>query len=196
MIELGRINRYQDLSRFSVPTGFRGRPAWVVLLWQLVQGTVFAWSPQPAYAWRRNLLRLFGAQVGSGVLVRPTARITYPWKIVLADHAWIGDHTELYSLGSIEIGEHAVISQKCYLCAGTHDYRSIDFPLRTGPIRIEAEAWVATDCFIGPGVTIGLGAIVAACSTVLNDVPGGRIVAGSPAQVKGMRPAAGRPAQV
>jgi len=179
--------RYQDLSAFRVPTGFRGRAGWVVLLWQVVQGTLFAWSPQPAYGWRRGLLRLFGARIGAGVLVRPTARVTYPWKVALADHAWIGDHAELYSLGAIEVGEHAVISQRCYLCTGTHDYQRIDFPLVATPIRVEAQAWVATDCFIGPGVTIGLGAIVAARSTVLSDVAAGLIVAGTPATVKGTR---------
>ena len=179
--------RYQDLSQFQVPADFRGRPAFVVLLWQCVQATLFAWSPQPAYAWRRGLLRAFGAKVGRGVLVRQSARITYPWKVILGDHSWVGDHAELYSLGTIEIGPHAVVSQRTYLCAGTHDYQRIDFPLVAKPVRIEAEAWVAADCFVAPGVTVGHAAVVAARSTVLSDVPPCMIVAGTPAEVKGPR---------
>ncbi|UPJ74486.1 WcaF family extracellular polysaccharide biosynthesis acetyltransferase [Bradyrhizobium sp. 187] len=179
--------RFQDLSQSKVPPGFRGRSGLVVLLWQMVQQTLFAWSPQPAYAWRRFLLRLFGAKVGKGVHLRPTVRITYPWKVKLGNHCWIGDNAELYSLGAITVGAHAVVSQRSYVCAATHDYEDITFPLVAKPVIIECEAWVAADCFIAPGVTIGAGAIVGARSTVLNSVEPATIVAGYPAKFKGLR---------
>ncbi|MDA9405942.1 WcaF family extracellular polysaccharide biosynthesis acetyltransferase [Bradyrhizobium sp. CCBAU 45384] len=179
--------RFQDLSRSKVPPGFRGRSGMTVLLWQVVQQTLFAWSPQPAYGWRRWLLRIFGAEVGQGVLVRPTARVTYPWKVKLGNHCWIGDHAELYSLGPIAVGESAVVSQRSYLCAATHDYKNINFPLIAKQVVIEREAWVAADCFVAPGVTIGKGAIVGARSTVLRDVEARSIVAGNPAIKKGFR---------
>lgn len=179
---------YQDLSRFVVPPGFRGRSGPIVLMWQIVQATLFALSPQPAYAWRRLLLRLFGAEVGKGVLVRPTARVTYPWKVKLGDFCWIGDHAALYSLDAITIGKHAVVSQKSYLCTGAHDASKVTFPLTTAPIVIDDQAWVATDCFVAPGVTVGRGAVVAARSTVLEDVPVGMIVAGTPSSVRKVRP--------
>jgi putative colanic acid biosynthesis acetyltransferase WcaF len=180
--------RYQDLARFKVAPGFRGRSGLVVLLWQTIQATVFAWSPQPAYAWRRWLLKLFGAQVGAGVIIRQTARVTYPWKVVFGDHCWIGDHAEIYSLAPITIGNNAVVSQRSYICAGTHDHHDITFPLVGRPVVIGDEAWIATDCFVAPGVRIGAGSIVAARSTVIADVPDGVIVAGGPAVVKGQRP--------
>lgn len=179
--------RYQDLSSFRVPKGFRGRSGIVVLLWQITQGTLFACSPQPCYGWRRWLLALFGARVGKGVLIRPSARVTYPWKVSLGDFCWIGDNAELYSLGEIEVGAHAVVSQKSYICAGSHNPRDRTFPLTTKPIRIEPEAWIATDCFVGPGVTIGRGAIIAARSTVLHDIPPGMVAAGAPATVRRTR---------
>ena len=179
---------YQDLSRFTVAPGFRGRSGPVVLLWQIVQATAFACSPQPAYAWRAWLLRLFGAKVGVGVIVRQTARITYPWKVEFGDHCWIGDHAEIYSLADITIGRNAVVSQRSYLCAGTHDHHDLTFPLVGKPIVVGDEAWIATDCFVAPGVKIGKGAIVAARSTVLKDIPDAMIAAGHPAVVKGPRP--------
>ncbi|SPP97725.1 WcaF family extracellular polysaccharide biosynthesis acetyltransferase [Bradyrhizobium vignae] len=181
--------RFQDLSRSKVPPGFRGRSGVTVLLWQMVQQTLFAWSPQPAYGWRRWLLRLFGAEVGTGVLVRPTARVTYPWKVKLGDHCWIGDNAELYSLGSITVGNCAVVSQRSYICAATHDHKNITFPLVAKPVVIEREAWIAADCFVAPGVTIGAGAIVGARSTVLRSVTQATIVAGHPAEFKGHRSA-------
>lgn len=179
---------YQDLSQFCVPPGFRGRSKLFVLLWQIVQDTLFAWSPQPAYAWRRGLLRLFGAQVGIGVLVRPSARIVYPWRVILKDYSWIGDHVHLYSLDLITIGPHTVISQRSYLCTGTHDYTNVAFSLLTKPIVVDHQAWIAADTFIAPGVNIGFGSIVAARSSVFHDVPPLAIAAGSPATVRGNRP--------
>lgn len=173
---------YQDLSRFRVSPDFRGRGKLVTLLWQLVQSTLFRLSPQPLFAWRRFLLSAFGAKVGRGVLIRPSARVTYPWKVVFGDYCWIGDDAEIYSLGPITIGANAVVSQRSYICAGTHDYGDIAFPLVAKPVTIEPEAWISTGCFVAPGVTIGRGAIVAACSTVLADVPAAAIVAGAPAR--------------
>lgn len=178
---------YQDLSLFSVAKEFRGRGKLVTLTWQLVQGSLFRFSPQPFYGWRRFLLSLFGAKVGRGVLIRPTARVTYPWKVVLGDYCWIGDDAEIYSLGPITIGAHAVISQRSYICAGTHDYHDILFPLVARPVVVEDEAWVATGCFVAPGVTIGRGAILAACTTAIKDVPAGAIMAGTPAKQVGVR---------
>lgn len=180
--------QYQHLAAFKVAPGFRGRSGLVVLLWQTVQATLFAWSPQPAYGWRRFLLKLFGAKVGKGVLVRQTARITYPWKVSFGDHCWIGDHTEIYSLGTIAIGSHAVVSQRSYICAGTHDHLDVTFPLVSRPVVIGDQAWIATDCYVAPGVRIGTASIVAARSTVLHDVPDAVIAAGTPAAVKGPRP--------
>ncbi|HEX3659999.1 MAG TPA: putative colanic acid biosynthesis acetyltransferase [Acidobacteriaceae bacterium] len=172
----------QDLSSFALPKNFRGRPAWFVQLWWIVQATLFRMSPQVLYGWRRFLLRLFGAKIGRGVIIRPTAEITYPWKLTLGDHCWIGDHATLYTLGEISIGNNAVVSQHCYLAAATHDYTQPTFDMLAKPIIVEPEAWLATRVFVAPGVTVGRGAVVGACSVVLKDVPAMMICAGYPAQ--------------
>jgi putative colanic acid biosynthesis acetyltransferase WcaF len=174
--------RVQDLARFRVPEGFRGRSALTVQLWWLVQATLFRLSPQVAYGWRRWLLRLFGARVGRGVLVRPSVRTTYPWKVVLGERAWIGDDVVLYSLERISVGHDAVVSQRSYLCAGTHDHEQASFPLVGRPIVVGNESWLATDVFIAPGVTIGNGAVVGARSSVFSDLPEMMVCFGTPAQ--------------
>jgi putative colanic acid biosynthesis acetyltransferase WcaF len=174
-------NDFQDLSTFSLPPGFRGRSAFVVQLWWLVQATLFRCSPQFLYGWRRFLLRLFGASIGEHVLIRPTARVQFPWKLRVGDWSWIGDDVVLYSLGQIAIGPHAVVSQRSYICAGSHSYLSKGFDIVAKPVTIESEAWIATDCFVAPGVTIGRGAVVGARSTVLTDMPSGMVCVGSPA---------------
>lgn len=179
--------RFQDLSRFRLPKNFRGRSGVVVLLWQIVQGSLFAWSPQPLYGWRNFLLRCFGAKIGKGVIVRPTVRVTYPWKVEIGNNAWVGDHAELYSLGPILIGRDAVVSQNSYLCTGSHDYTDPTFPIYAKPITVGDEAWVAADVFVAPGITIGAGAVVGARSSVFQDIPECAIAMGSPAAIKGYR---------
>ena len=173
---------YQKLNEFILPADFRGRSAVITQLWWLIQSTLFACSPQFMYSWRNFLLRLFGAKIGKGVIVRPTARITYPWKLTIGDYSWVGDHVELYTLGDITIGENAVVSQKSYLCTGSHDFQSKSFDIYAKPIVIEDEAWVASDVFVAPGVTIGKGAVVGARSSVFEDMPAGMVCAGYPAK--------------
>lgn len=172
--------QYQNLEKFTMPANFRGRNGIVVQLWWVIDAILFRTSPQVLYGWRRFLLRLFGAKIGKKVIIRPTVRVTFPWKVSIGDYAWIGDHAELYSLGEIVIGNNVVISQKSYICTGTHDYRSEAFDIYAKPINIKDKAWIATDVFIGPGVTIGEGAVVGARSTVLRDIEGGWIYAGYP----------------
>jgi len=179
---------YQDLSRFQMPDNFRGKSGLYVQLWWVVQALLFHPSPQIFYGWRRFLLKCFGAKIGNGVIIRPSARITYPWKLTVGDYAWIGDDVVLYTLGEIHIGAHAVVSQRSYICTGSHDYKKDTFDIFSKPIVIEQECWLATDVFIGPGVTIGKGMVIAARSSVYKDiiaVPG--IYKGNPVQRVGDR---------
>ncbi|NBD23609.1 putative colanic acid biosynthesis acetyltransferase [Paenibacillus glycinis] len=176
-----RLDRY-DQSWFA-----RGRSNAVVVLWWLVQGSLFRYSLQPMYAWRRFLLRLFGTEIGEGVQIRPTAKITYPWKLKIGAHTWIGDECELYSLDYIHIGNHCVVSQRSYLCTGSHSLQDPNFGLITKPIAVKDGAWVASDVFIYPGVTIHEMGVAAARSTVTKDIPAGQVYAGTPAKFQKMR---------
>lgn len=128
------------------------------------------------------LLRLFGARIGTHVLIRPTVWVTYPWKVKIGDYSWIGDEVVLYSLGEINIGSHTVISQRSYLCAAAHHYDRIDFAIYADPVLIGEQVWIATDVFIAPGVKVGNGAVVGARSSVFHDLPAGMICYGNPAR--------------
>ncbi len=157
-----------------------GKPKWMILLWWLLQATIFPLTLHAHHAPRRSLLRLFGAKVGKGAVIRPSARFHYPWKVTIGDYSWIGSGVELYSLDWIHIGEHCVISQNSYLCTGSHDLSDPAFGLQTASITLENGVWVATDCFVGPGVTIGANAVVGARSSVFNDLPAQQICLGTP----------------
>jgi len=153
-----------------------GRTLWAVAT------PFFALSPRIWWGWRRVLLRLFGASVGEGVHIYPTARIAIPWHLSLAQRCAVGDRVILYSLGKVSIGERATVSQGAHLCAGTHDLRDPARPLLKLPIQIGDDAWVAADAFIGPGVTVGPGAVVGARAVVMKDVRPGATVVGNPAR--------------
>jgi putative colanic acid biosynthesis acetyltransferase WcaF len=169
-----------DLRQYDQSNFDRGRPGWFILLWWLVQAVFFPLSPHNFNAFRRWLLRLFGAKIGKRVLIRPTARFTYPWKVAIADDSWIGDDVVFYSVDRIQIGSHCVISQKSYLCTGSHDIQAPAFSLITAPIIIENGVWIATDCFIAAGVTIGANTVVGARSSVFRDLPAQQVAWGTP----------------
>ncbi|MGK9253207.1 putative colanic acid biosynthesis acetyltransferase [Paenibacillus sp. D9] len=174
------MNRIR-LDRYNQDWYSRGRSGPVVLLWWLVQGSLFRYSLHPMYGWRRFLLRLFGARIGSGVQIRSTARFTYPWKVSIGDHCWVGDDAEFYSLDEITVGSHCVVSQRSYLCTGSHDIGDPNFGLVTKPVVIRDGAWIASDVFVYPGVTVGTMAVAAARSTVTRSIPDGEVHAGTPA---------------
>ena len=163
----------------SAPTSWKIRR----LLWSMVQSTLYRYSFHTWSNWRSTLLRLFGAKIGKQCSIRRTSRVYYPWLLEMGDLAIVGDRAEIYNLGPVTIGDRAMVSQEAYLCAGTHDYTQLAMPLITRPIIIGSDAWICARAFVGPGVTIGNGAVVGACAVVTKDVAPWKIVAGNPAQV-------------
>ncbi len=161
-------------------TPYPAREVILRLLWLFVQATLFRWSPRPCHGFRAGLLRCFGADIAGPVVIFPTARIVFPWKLSLAARSMIGPHVELYNLAPIRLEYGANLSQHCHLCAGTHDFSRWDMPLVATPIVIGPNAWLGADVFVGPGVTVGELCVVGARSVVVKDLPARRICVGSP----------------
>ena len=128
------------------------------------------------------MLRCFGAKIGRSVHVYPSAMIYLPWNLEAGDESAIGEHVLIYNLGRVTLGARVTISHRAHVCAGTHDYTKPDFPLLRPPIMIGSEAWICADAFVGPGVTIGEGAIVGARAVVVKDIRPWSIVIGNPAR--------------
>jgi putative colanic acid biosynthesis acetyltransferase WcaF len=151
-------------------------------VWLFVQATLFRWSPRPCHRLRAGLLRLFGADIPApgAVVVFPTVRITFPWRLRLAPRTMVGPHVTLYNLAPIRLERGANVSQNCHLCAGTHDYTRWSMPLVARPITIGPNAWLAADVFVGPGVTVGELCVVGARSVVVRDLPPGMVCVGHP----------------
>lgn len=152
-------------------------------LWNIVW--LFLFRPTPRgimYGWRRFLLRLFGARIGKGANILPSCRIWQPWKLKMGEYSCLSEFVYCYSVDYITIGKQAVVSQGAFLCCASHDITSPIMELIHKPIIIGPQAWIAARSFIGPGVTIGVGAVVGACAVVTKDVEPWAVVGGNPAK--------------
>ena len=161
--------------------------SFIIVLWDLIQTCLIHPSPHIFFGWRRFWYRLFGAQIGRGVLIRKSVRCNYPWKVVIGDFAWIGDEAWLYALDHITIGAHAVISQQVYICTGTHEITDPHFGLKIAPIIIGEGAWIALGALVMPGLTVGAGAVVGARSVLTHSAVPMGIYLGTPAKLVGTR---------
>ncbi|MFT5471449.1 MAG: putative colanic acid biosynthesis acetyltransferase WcaF [Verrucomicrobiales bacterium] len=170
------------LDRFQNDDFDRGASRFKEAIWILTKRLFF----QSRFPWpsklKACLLRVFGAKVGRGLVIRPRVNISFPWKLSVGDHVWIGEETLILSLSYVKIGSHVCISQRAFICTGSHDFRAETFDMKTGPIRIEDSSWIAAQAFIGRDVTIGTGSVVSAGSVVLKDVLPGTVVRGNPAE--------------
>ena len=169
------VEKNRGARKYS-PTEMAGR-----VFWSLAQ-PLFRYSPRRCFAWRRFLLRCFGAKIGCGVHIYPSTRIYLPWNLAAGDNSAIGEDVLVYNLGPVTLGERVTISHRAHLCAGTHDHTRADFPLLRPPIAIGSDAWICADAFVGPGVTVGEGSIVGARAVAMKDVRPWMIMVGNPAR--------------
>ena len=150
------------------------------VVWNVAYTFLFRPSPRPCHAWRTFLLRAFGAAIGKQCHVYPKVKIWAPWNLVMDDCAGMADDVTCYSMATVTLGKKVVVSQGAHLCTGTHDYESSSFQLYAQPIVVGDNAWLCAECFIGPGVTIGEGAVIGARSVVTKDMPTWMVCAGQP----------------
>lgn len=184
-----RPRQWVSLAAFRNSGYTPGRSRPIRALWYVISLVVFESGWFPFYGIKRSLLNLFGAKVGTGVVIKPHVRIKFPWNLQIGNQSWIGEDVWIDNLASVTVGPDVCLSQAAYLCTGSHDHQRVTFDLIVKPIVIEAAAWIAARAVILPGVTVGEGAVVAAGSVVTRDVPSGFIVGGSPARVIGERAA-------
>lgn len=153
------------------------------LIWGMVYAFLF--RPTPAWAldrWRVTILRLFGAKIGCGCRVAPSCQIWAPWNLTIGDRTAIAGDVDCYCVSPITLGSNVCISQRSYLCTASHDISSIKRPLKHKPINVQDHAWVCAEAFVGPGVSIGEGSVVAARALVTKDVAAWTVVGGNPAK--------------
>jgi putative colanic acid biosynthesis acetyltransferase WcaF len=175
------LGRFISNRRFD-----RGRSPWVEALWLLCSAVLFS-TCLPGSNWRRALLRLFGAEIGKGVGIKPFVKIKFPWRLRVGDFSGIGERVWIDNLAMVTIGPNCMLSQDVYLCTGNHDWGRLDLPLMIKEIVLERSVWVGARSVVGPGAQIGEGALISLGTTVLGEIPAWTIVGPAPAVQRGQR---------
>lgn len=172
---------------------FRGAPSFPLrhralrLVWAISWTLLASWTPPPLHSWRIFLLRLFGARVEYGTFIYGSVKVWYPPNLTMKRGATLGRGVDCYTMGPISLGERAVVSQGAFLCTGTHDFHRPEFQIYAKPIRIGDNAWVCAEAFVGPGVTVGDGAVLGARGAAFKDLAPWTVYSGNPAQARGNR---------
>jgi len=157
-----------------------GAPAAKVYCWYLISLLCFKSGLIPFSTMLVNILRLFGAEIGKDVRIKPGIHIRYPWKLKLGDHSWLAD-CYIENLDYVAIGKNVCISQQAMLLTGNHNYKSTNFDLITKPIIIEDGVWIGAKSLVTPGVRAGTHAVLTAGSTAVKNLDAFIIYQGNPA---------------
>lgn len=152
------------------------------IAWSIVWLVLASWTPPQLRAWRRWLLRLFGATIAPTANIYASARIWSPANLSVGDYACIGPRVRVYSMAKISFAPYSLSSQGAHICAGTHDIEDVNFQLVARPITIGFRAWIAAEAFVGPGVTVGDGAVLGARGCAFRDLEPWTVYAGNPAR--------------
>ena len=175
-----------DLSAAGQGNFKRTRGRAVEALWMVVELLLVSNPLQISSGLRTRALRLFGARVGANVIMRPRARVKFPWNLHIGDNCWIGEGVWIHNQGLVTIEDNAVVSQEAFITTGSHDiYRSMDLVIK--PVIIRRGAWLTTRCIVLQGVEVGENTVVTPGSVVHRSLPPDGVYGGNPASFIGGR---------
>lgn len=175
-----------DLSQAPGERAAWDRPRLVIYAWAIAE-MLFVTNPwQISSNLRVRVLRLFGAEIGDGVIFRPRTRVKFPWKLTIGNHSWIGEGVWFHNQDFVRVGNDVVISQETMITTGSHAHRR-DMGLLTRPVTISDGVWLTSRCFVLGGTRIGKSALVTPMTVVSGDVEENSIVTGNPAKLVGRR---------
>ena len=171
-----------DLSSYRVAGYSPGAGVLRRGLWYIVNALLFKSDLLPWYGVKNRILRIFGAKIGKGVVIKPCVNIKHPWRLAVGDHSWIGEGAWIDNLVAVKIGANACISQGAYPVTGNHDYKDRQFGLIVGEIEVEDGVWIGAKAIVCPGVRVRNGSVVTAGSVVQADTDVWGIYSGNPAK--------------
>lgn len=175
-------NNNSDLSSFTAKNFDKGEGFIKQALWYFVNALLVRASWNPFRGIKIALLKIFGAKIGKGLILKNNVCIKFPWKLTVGDNVWIGEYAWIDNLDKVTIGNNVCISQGALLLTGNHDYTLTSFDYRNAPIVIEDGAWVGAKSVVCPGVTMKSHAILTVGSIATKDLDAYGIYQGNPAK--------------
>lgn len=172
---------FMHLDQYTIGDYTPGASLTKQLLWFFLGSRLVESSLIPVSGFKVWVLRCFGATIGQGVRIKPRVRVKFPWRLMIGDHCWIGEEAWLDNVAPITLEANVCISQGVYLCTGNHDWSDPKFALKPGSIYVEQGSWLAAQSRVGPGVTIGQGAILCLGAVTGRSLDPMVIYAGNPA---------------
>lgn len=164
----------------------RGASRFVEIVWYLFEALVFSTS-LPGSGWRVAALRVFGARLGEGIVIKPRVRVKFPWRLTVESYSWIGEAAWIDNLAAVVIGGDSCVSQDVYLCTGNHDWAAPGFDLKVGEIKIGNRCWIGARSVVGPGAVIEDGVVVSLGSVVTGRLEAWGIYSGNPVERRRQR---------
>jgi putative colanic acid biosynthesis acetyltransferase WcaF len=171
-----------DLSKFNNSWYNPGGGKIKRLIWYITNSLLFKSYLLPFSSIKCEVLKLFGAQIGKEVVIKPNVNIKYPWNLTVGDYSWIGEEVWIDNLDKVVIGKNVCISQGALILSGNHNYKKPSFDLMIAPIIIEDGAWIGAKSIVTQGVTIGTHAVLTVNSVASSSLEPYGIYRGNPAQ--------------
>lgn len=169
-----------NLSSFNNSWYKTGASVFTRISWYFISAAVFK-SAFPINSIKVFLLKMFGAKIGKGVVIKPHVNIKYPWRLTVGNYVWIGEHVWIDNLGDIIIEDNVCISQGAMLLCGNHDYRKTSFDLIIGNIHLKKGSWIGAKTVVCPNVVVGSHALLTVGSVATGNLNEYTIYQGNPA---------------
>jgi putative colanic acid biosynthesis acetyltransferase WcaF len=153
-----------------------------IFLWMIISTILFRIHlPLLPSSIKAKILKLFGAKIGDGVVIKPSVNIKYPWNLKIGNYSWLGENVWIDNLGYVTIGNNCCLSQGCFILTGNHDFKSSNFDLIVLDVVLEDESWVGAKSVICPGVKMGHGSILTVGSVASKNLSDFGVYKGNPA---------------
>lgn len=176
-----------DLSTFSTDNFDKGASKIKIIAWYFINAWLVRASWNPCMSIKIVFLKVFGAKIGKGLVIKNNVNIKFPWKLTIGNNVWLGENAWIDNLDKVKIGNNVCISQGALLLTGNHDYTLPTFDYRNAPIIIEDGAWIGAKTIVCPGVKVKSHAILTVGSIATKDMEAYSIYQGNPAQKVRMR---------
>lgn len=163
-------------------TWYNPGPGWKRAVWLIVNALFFNNGLAVFYPVKCWLLRLFGARIGSRVVIKPSVNIKYPWFLVIGNDVWIGERVWIDNHAMISLSDNVCISQGALLLTGNHNYKKATFDLILSPVVVEDGVWIGANATVCPGVICKSHAVLTAGSVATKSLEAYGIYQGNPAE--------------